>query len=81
MKKLSLAFAALALLVAAAVPASADFAVVKFGDKSCRAWADDRAMPAGPGWKYLWVSVPSWDVAQGKGAYAMKHHWCRQWWK
>jgi hypothetical protein len=51
MKKLSLGFAALALLVAAAVPASADFAVVKFGDKSCRAWADHKAVPAGPGWK------------------------------
>jgi hypothetical protein len=81
MKKLSIGIAALALLVAAAVPASADFAVVKFGDKSCRAWADHRAVPAGSGWKYLWVSVPSWDVAQDKGAYAMQHHWCRHWWK
>jgi hypothetical protein len=37
MRKLSLGVAALALLVAAAAPASADFAVVKFGDKTCRA--------------------------------------------
>ena len=81
MQKLSMGFAALALLVAAAAPASADFAVVKFGDNSCRAWADHKAVPAAPGWKYLWVSVPSWEVAQGKGAYAMKHRWCRQWWK
>jgi hypothetical protein len=32
MKKMSIGIAALALLVAAAAPASADFAVVKFGD-------------------------------------------------
>jgi hypothetical protein len=81
MKRVSIGIAALALLVAAVAPASADFAVVKFGDKTCRAWADHKAAPAGPGWKYLWVSVPSWEVAQSKGAYAMKHRWCRQWWQ
>ena len=64
----------LAIGLAAAVPARADFAVVKFPDKTCQAWAEHRAVPAGAGWKYLWVSVPTWEVAQAKGAYAMKHH-------
>jgi len=81
MKRVAFAVTALALGLAATTAARADFAVVKFPDKSCRAWADHKAMPARPGWKYLWVSVPSWDVAQGKGIYAMKHRWCRQWWK
>jgi hypothetical protein len=53
MKNVSMGVGALAMLVAAAAPASADFAVVKFGDKTCRAWADHRAVPAGSGWKYL----------------------------
>ncbi|MGA2817605.1 MAG: hypothetical protein ABSE67_15140 [Xanthobacteraceae bacterium] len=81
MKRLAIAMGVLAIGLAAAVPARADFAVVKFPDKTCRAWADHRAVPAGAGWKYLWVSVPTWEVAQAKGAYAMKHHWCRAWWK
>ncbi len=81
MKKLAIAFGALAIAAAAVTPASADFAVVKFKDKTCRAWADHKAVPAQPGWKYLWVSVPTWEVAQAKGAYAMKHHWCHAWWK
>jgi hypothetical protein len=25
------------------------------------------------------VSVPSWDVAQTKGTYAMGHKWCKGW--
>ena len=80
MKRLALAMGVLALGFAAATPASADFAVVKFGDGTCRAWANHMATPRRPGWKYLWVSVPTWEVAQQKGAYAMKHHWCRRWW-
>jgi hypothetical protein len=79
-KQIVVAFGALALAIAAATPASADFAVVKFKDGSCRAWADHMAAPLEPGYKYLWVSVPSWDVAQHKGAYAMHHRWCRHWW-
>jgi len=81
MKKLAFAIGVLAIGFAASTPALADFAVVKFKDGSCRAWAEHKAAPWGPGWKYLWVSVPSWEVAQHKGAWAMKHHWCHQWWK
>jgi hypothetical protein len=81
MKRLAIAMSVLAIGLAAAVPARADFAVVKFKDGTCRAWADHMARPVGPGWKYLWVSLPSWEVAQAKGAWAMHHHWCRAWWK
>jgi len=81
MKRHVIAIGALALAAAAASPASADFAVVKFKDKSCRAWLEHKAAPVEPGWKYLWVSVPTWEAAQAKGAWAMKHHWCHTWLK
>jgi hypothetical protein len=79
MKRLAIALSVLAIGFTAATPASADFAVVKFKDKSCRAWAEHKAAPMGTGWKYLWVSLPTWQAAQTKGAWAMKHHWCRSW--
>jgi len=79
MKRLAIAIAALAIGVGASSVARADFAVVKFKDKTCRAWAISKATPMEPGWKYLWASVPTWEVAQAKGAYAMKHHWCAKW--
>jgi len=81
MKRLAIAIGVLAIGFAAAAPARADFAVVRFKDHTCRAWADHKATPMESGWKYLWVSVPSWEVAQKKGAWAMKHHWCHAWWK
>jgi hypothetical protein len=81
MTKLAIAIGVLAIGLAAAVPARADFAVVRFKDHSCRAWAEHKAAPTGKDWKYLWVSVPSWEAAQGKGGWAMKHHWCKAWYK
>jgi len=81
MRRFAIAIAALAIGVGASSAARADFAVVKFKDKSCRAWAVSKAPPTDGGWKYLWVSVPTWEVAQQKGAYAVKHHWCAKWYK
>ncbi len=79
MKRIVFALGAIALGVAAATPASADFAVVKFKDTgACRAWYDHTAKPWGTT-QVLWASTPSWDVAQTKGSYAMKHHWCKAW--
>jgi hypothetical protein len=53
--------------------------VVKFKDTGyCRAWYDHTAKPWGTS-QVLWVSVPSWDVAQTKGPYAMGHKWCKGW--
>jgi hypothetical protein len=79
MKSLVFAMGALALGLAAATPALADFAVVKFKDTgACRAWYDHTAKPWGTT-QVLWVKTPSWDVAQTKGSYVMKHHWCKAW--
>jgi hypothetical protein len=81
MKRLALVVGVLAVGFAAATPASADFAVVKFKDNgACRAWWDHTSKPHGT-YQVLWANVPTWDVAQTKGAYAMKHKWCKNWWK
>jgi hypothetical protein len=81
MKKLAFAIGVLALGFAASTAARADFAVVKFKDTgACRAWYDHAAKPWGHT-QVLWVKTPSWEVAQTKGAYAMKHHWCKAWYK
>ena len=81
MKRLAFAVGVLAIGFAASTPASADYAVVKFKDNgACRAWNNGPVKPWGTS-QVLWVSVPSWDVAQKKGDYAMKHHWCKAWWK
>lgn len=80
MRKLACAFGILAVGLAASMPARADYAVVKFKDNGvCRAWWDNTAKPWGQ-YQVLWVKVPTWDVAQGKGQYAMKHRWCKSWW-
>jgi hypothetical protein len=79
MKRLAFAVGVLALGLAASSAARADFAVVKFKDTgACRAWYDHTAKPWGVS-QVLWVSTPSWDVAQTKGTYAMKHKWCKSW--
>lgn len=57
----------LAIGLAAAVPARADFAVVTFPDKTCQAWAEHRAVPAGAGWKYLWGQRSDMGSGSGKG--------------
>lgn len=81
MKQFVFAISALALGFAAATPARADFAVVKFRDNgACRAWYDHTAKPWGK-YQVLWAKTPTWDVAQTKGDYAMKHKWCKTWYK
>lgn len=78
MKKIALTIGVLAIAAAASIPARADYAVVMFKkDGYCRVWADSHAKPAGPGWKYHWVGLKSWDQASHKKHYAMKKHWCR----
>ena len=79
MKRLAIAVGILALASAASTAARADFAVVKFKDTgACRTW-----YAAGKPWgKYqvLWVRTSSAAEAQAKGAWAMKHRWCKAWW-
>ncbi len=81
MRKSVITFGVLALALAATMPARADYAVVKFKDTGvCRAWWDPAAKPWGK-YQVLWARVPTWEVAQAKGKYAMKHHWCKAWWQ
>ena len=81
MKKLAFVIGALALGFAASTAARADFAVIKFKDTgACRAWHSDASKPWGHT-QVLWVRTSSWDVAQTKGGYAMKRHWCKAWYK
>jgi hypothetical protein len=79
MTRLTLAIGVVAIGFAAATPASADFSVVKFKDTgACRAWLDHAAKPSSP-YQVLWAKVPTWEVAQAKGAWAVKHRWCKSW--
>ena len=81
MTRLAIAVGVLAMGLAAVVPARADFAVVKFKDTgACRAWADSKTRPMAK-YQLLWAKEPTWEAAQAKGAWAMKHHWCKTWYK
>jgi hypothetical protein len=79
MKRIAFAIGVLALGFAAATPARADFAIVKFKDTgACRAWYNTAVKPWG-NTQVLWVSEPNWDAAQSKRAYAVAHRWCKAW--
>ena len=77
MKQLVFGFALLAIGFAATTAARADYAVVMFKDGTCRIWNNSKATPVKPGYKYHWVGLKSWDFAQTKKHYALKHHWCK----
>ena len=79
MKRLVLAVGVIALGVAALTPARADFAVIRFKDRHCQAWADSRVGPWSPGAKYLAVGLKSWDAATMRGKWAMRRHRCKNW--
>jgi hypothetical protein len=86
MKRLAFAIGVLALGFAAATPARADFAVVKFSSGYCRVWTET---PAGPqDGKYLWFkhhhhwhyrfhTLAGADHALHK---AVWRHRCNHWW-
>jgi hypothetical protein len=79
MKRLIFAVGVLALGAAVVTPASADFAVIRFKDHHCQAWADSKVGPWPPGAQYLAVGLKSWDAATARGKWAMKHHRCKGW--
>jgi hypothetical protein len=62
MKRLAFAFAILALGLAAATPARADYAVVKWDDGFCHIWWNAGATPWGAGWATIAVA-PDWETA------------------
>ena len=50
--------------VAAVSPAQADYAVVQFGDGSCRIWWDSAGNPWGTRWTKIAVGMPDHEAAQ-----------------
>ena len=89
MKQLAIGIALLAVSLGAAVPAQADFAVVKFNSGYCRVWTDT---PGGPqDGRYLWFRSHhhphhwhySFRTAAGADRAlhrAVWHHRCDHWW-
>lgn len=79
MTRLTIAIGIVTMGLAAAAPARADFAVIKFRDSgSCRAWIDAKAKPTAAH-QVLWARVPTLEAAQAKGAWAVHHRWCKSW--
>jgi hypothetical protein len=64
MKRLAFAFGLLTLLgFAAATPARADFALVKFGNGYCQIWWDSAEIPWGTGWTKVAIGLPNFSIA------------------
>jgi hypothetical protein len=62
MKRLAFALGILALGFAAATPARADYAVVKWDDGYCHIWWDSSATPWDAGWTKI-AMAPDWEAA------------------
>lgn len=64
MKQLALAVGLLAIGFVASTPARADYAVVQFGDGSCRIWWDSLDNPWGARWNKIAIGLPDRSAAQ-----------------
>jgi len=64
LKPLGFAVSAVALALAASVPARADFALVQFNNSRCEVWSNSAVNPWGAGWTKLLVGIPDWDSAE-----------------
>ncbi len=76
MKRLAFAVGVLALSFAAAAPARADFAVVKFELGYCRIWWDTSAKPIGTGWSVV-ATAPTFEGAWAAQDAAVKKGKCK----
>jgi hypothetical protein len=76
MKRLAFAAGILTLAFAAATPARADFAVVKFELGYCRIWWDSGAKPWGTGWTKV-ASAPNFQAAWAAQDAAVKKGVCK----
>jgi hypothetical protein len=77
MTQSALAIGLMAVALAAATPARADYAVVQFGDGSCRIWWDSADTPWGIGWTKLAVGLADHDVARAALDNAILQGACR----
>jgi len=77
MKRLAFAVSVLSLGFAAATPARADFAVVKFETGFCRIFWDSASSPPGIGWEKVAVKLPDWTAAWNAQTAAYKAGKCK----
>jgi hypothetical protein len=75
MKNLALGIGILVLGFAAATPAHADFAVVKFPDGYCQIWWDASATPWGDSWTKIAIT-PDWQSAEAARQAAIANRTC-----
>jgi hypothetical protein len=77
MKRLAFAVGLLAIGFAAATPARADYALVRFDDGWCRIWWDSAGTPWGVGWTKIAVGMPDWLTASAALGNARVQGVCR----
>ena len=77
LKPLAFAVSAVALALAASVPARADFALVQFNNSRCEVWSNSADNPWGAGWTKLLVGIPDWDSAEAAYHSARAQGVCR----
>jgi hypothetical protein len=76
-KRLALVTGVLALAFAAATPARADFAVMRFDSGYCQVWWDSAATPWGAGWTKIALGLPDADAARAVLYNAIAQNVCR----
>jgi len=75
MKRLAFGIGILALGFAAATPARADYAVVKFADGYCQIWWNATATPWGDNWTKIAIA-PDWQSAWNALSAAISNRTC-----
>ena len=76
MKRLMFAVGLLAFALAAAAPARADFAVVRFETGHCQIWWDSADNPWGFGWTKIAMGLPDYSAAWAALANAVAQRVC-----
>jgi hypothetical protein len=77
MKRVFFAVCVFATGFAAATPARADYALVRFEDGWCRIWWDSAGTPWGVGWTKIAVGMPDWLTASAALGNARVQGVCR----
>jgi hypothetical protein len=71
LKPLAFTISAVAVALAASVPARADFALIQFDNARCEVWSNSADNPWGANWTKLLVGIPDWHSAEA--AYHSAH--------